>query len=304
MFRVALGLLLLGAAVLKGHQLMTSAVISTEFWDVRWVRALEVLVEAALGLWLVSGFAPVYAGRLTCLCFIGFAGITLYKGLMGATSCGCFGNLQVNPWSTFVLDLTAIPMALWVGLGDKNHPPAHQGLRLKVAATVFVLAGVPAFAKMMLNPPAEDRQLVVVDPAQWVGRPWPLTPYVDIGPQISKGRWAVLLFSWSCKHHCSKAVLDYADLATQWRQGGAEPRVALVEMYGDPPPEGMARELAGSPALRGRLRENELLLSSPTLVMLVDGHVVAVAQGEVSCRWDEEKDARWVQSASAGPGPR
>jgi len=37
-------------------------------------------------------------------CFSVFCGVTLYKGLAGATSCGCFGQLSVNPWYTLAAD--------------------------------------------------------------------------------------------------------------------------------------------------------------------------------------------------------
>ncbi|KPL25100.1 MAG: hypothetical protein AMJ75_01980 [Phycisphaerae bacterium SM1_79] len=49
------------------------------------------------------------------LCFSLFWAVTLYKGVIGAESCGCFGSVHVNPWIIlFAIDLlAAIALALF-----------------------------------------------------------------------------------------------------------------------------------------------------------------------------------------------
>jgi hypothetical protein len=82
---------------------------------------LQVELELALGLWLLSGLFPKVAWLASLACFSFFSSITLYKGLTGAASCGCFGSVHVNPWITLLaIDLPAVvalsvfrPRSVW-----------------------------------------------------------------------------------------------------------------------------------------------------------------------------------------------
>jgi len=92
-----LGLLLLTAAVLKGHELLTVPVANRGLWTWRPLLIFQVEFEVALGFWLLSGIFKRLAWLATLLCFGLFCCVTLYKALTGATSCGCFGTVHVNP---------------------------------------------------------------------------------------------------------------------------------------------------------------------------------------------------------------
>ncbi len=68
--------------------------------------------EALLGLWLMTGLY-VRAARWIALSFFGvLASVSLYLAFLGESSCGCFGRVQVNPWFSFAIDVSAI-LALW-----------------------------------------------------------------------------------------------------------------------------------------------------------------------------------------------
>lgn len=68
---------------------------------------VEGLVEGLLGLLLLSGWAKRAAWFLAVTFFLIVAGVSLYLGLMGQSSCDCFGRIRVSPWGAFALDVAA-----------------------------------------------------------------------------------------------------------------------------------------------------------------------------------------------------
>jgi hypothetical protein len=110
--RTLLGIFLLLAAGFKAHALWvdpapTISLFSSPRWEVGLIE-----LETVLGLWLLSGVSPVAAWVAALGVFALMAGISLYLGIMGQPSCGCFGKVSVNPWYTFALDVAAVA-ALW-----------------------------------------------------------------------------------------------------------------------------------------------------------------------------------------------
>ncbi len=108
-----LGLLLLTAAALKGHELLTTPVSHQNFWSWRPFLIFQVEFELGLGIWLLSGTGKRLAWLVSLLCFGLFCCVTLYQGLTGVASCGCFGQLRVNPWITLAaIDVPAVVLLL------------------------------------------------------------------------------------------------------------------------------------------------------------------------------------------------
>lgn len=110
--RILLGLVLLTAAGFKAYALWGDpspllGLFSSPRWQVLFIEA-----EVLLGLWLLTGLAPLGAWFAASCLFTLMAGVSLYLALAGWTSCGCFGPLRVNPWYSFVGDLAALA-ALW-----------------------------------------------------------------------------------------------------------------------------------------------------------------------------------------------
>ena len=98
--RVFLAAILISAAVLKGYQLATGPVLGTGLFSSRILLIAVVEFEWLLGVWLITGLFPKWAWRVTLGCFVLFACVSLYKGLSGDASCGCFGQVEVSPWWT------------------------------------------------------------------------------------------------------------------------------------------------------------------------------------------------------------
>jgi hypothetical protein len=49
---------------------------------------------------MVSGLFRKAAWIAGTLAYLGFIFVTLFKVIIGAESCGCFGQVHVNPWIT------------------------------------------------------------------------------------------------------------------------------------------------------------------------------------------------------------
>ncbi|MBI3462294.1 MAG: hypothetical protein HY000_04430 [Planctomycetes bacterium] len=150
--RLVVGAFIFGAAALKGHQLATDGALdlplplSTSRWTV--LALLEV--EFFLGVWLVSGYAARASWRAVLAFFSLLAGLSLYLGLSGAPSCGCFGRLSINPWYVFVLDVVAVvtlwrwrPSKLPLELPQAGPTDGKPILPLRAAAPVVLLGLAP-----------------------------------------------------------------------------------------------------------------------------------------------------------------
>jgi len=124
-----LAVILLMAAALKAWQLLTEPVANADIWTYRPFLILTVELELALAIWLLSGLFKKAAWLAGLLCFSLFLVITLYKGVTGAESCGCFGSVHVNPWMTlFAIDLPAV-IALALFRPELRLPPPLPSLR-------------------------------------------------------------------------------------------------------------------------------------------------------------------------------
>jgi hypothetical protein len=70
-------------------------------------------MEAAVAIWLILGVAPRLL-RLAAIAYFGLlAAVSLWLGIRGVPSCGCFGAVVVNPWITFGIDIVAIIALAW-----------------------------------------------------------------------------------------------------------------------------------------------------------------------------------------------
>jgi hypothetical protein len=148
------GLLLIAASVLKIIEAFNLCVPGWRehgLWESYEFLLVQLPLELSLGIWLISGLFRRVAWLVSTLAFLGFIGVTLYKGLLGDESCGCFGQIHVSPWMT--LGLIDIPMFLLLlinrpGKEYRFLPPPWPNT---VHAIVFA---VPIFAVLIFVAPA------------------------------------------------------------------------------------------------------------------------------------------------------
>ncbi len=154
--RVLLGLLLLSAAGLKAQALLTGAASANALVLSPRAQIGLIEVEAFFGVWLLSG----RVGRLGWAAAIGLftvlAGVSLYLGLDGQPSCGCFGRLPVNPWFTLILDLAAVAaLVVWRPRRAPQGPVAGwRGSAFRVGVGAGCLAVLAGLLWMAGNHPA------------------------------------------------------------------------------------------------------------------------------------------------------
>ena len=243
----------------------------------------QVEFEIILGLWLLSGLHRRLSWLAALCCFAMFSGVTLYKGLSGDSTCGCFGVVEVNPWHTLILDVTAV-VALLVFRPDlrRSHPVRHYAPKLAVAVILALAAGIPAGIAMGRYTPATitsdgeilgDSNFVVLRTETWVGWRFPLLKHIDVGEELRTGQWHVLLYHHDCPA-CQETVPLYIRLARKLAAQAGNRRVAFIEVppYGTMPER---RLLEQAPVVWGQLsEERDWFVSTPAGLLLSDAVVI------------------------------
>ena len=106
--RIALGVLLLTAAVLKLAGRNVSAVPQVGWYATPMAQIAAAEWELVLAIWLLSGAYRIGAWLAALATFVTFAGISGYLGWIGVASCGCFGAIHASPWHAFAVDLVPL----------------------------------------------------------------------------------------------------------------------------------------------------------------------------------------------------
>lgn len=245
----------MSAAGLKAYDLLFGAPSpETGSWVSRsfWIGAIEV--ECLLGLWLLSGLSLRRARWAAVPVFLTLFAISLSKALAGEENCGCFGRVPIDPRWTAGLDLGAIlALGTWRPANDAGRPGRARGFSVALvlflffvlgASVVFVLAvGQEGFFAGDAEIDAKQ-SVVLLEPEKWVGRRCPLLPYTDIGEDLSRGRWIVVLYRHDCRQ-CEAAAPGEEDCndsgASDCDVASALVRVRGDRAVGGPPRDGDPR---------------------------------------------------------------
>lgn len=286
-----LGVLLLIAAVLKSWQLLTEPAANNSIWTYRPFLILTVEFELALAIWLLCGLFKKAAWLAAISCFSLFSMITFYKGISGYASCGCFGSVHVNPWITFfIIDLpSVITLSIFRPTLSLRHilsftrkqesikviiqefltplPSLQQFVTALIIGITSLSATTPI---LVLNEPAMvTSSYEVLEPETWVGKELPILEYIDIGEQLKKGTWLILLYHYDCPD-CAKAIPKYEQMARDLVGDDDFLRIALVEV----PPYGRGPVSENSPCCLGRLAgTKEWFVTTPAVALLTNGQV-------------------------------
>jgi hypothetical protein len=301
-----LGVLLLTAAVLKGHELLTVPAVNKDLWSWRPFLILLVELELALGIWLLSGLFKRLAWLAGLLCFGLFCCVTLYRGLTGAASCGCFGTVHVNPWITLLaVDLPALlalalfrpPSAFAAPLSILRSLPSaatlgRSSIRRAIAELIGPVPSLRRFAAtaalglailgvttpiLALNKPAVATSTYeVLEPETWIGEELPILGHIDIGEKLRSGTWLLLFYHHDCPD-CRRAILQYERMARDLAGNEGFLHIALIEV----PPYGHTPSSTGSTCLHGRLGDvKEWFVTTPATVLAYDGTVTAAWEAQ------------------------
>jgi len=296
------GAFLIVAAALKSHQLLTEPIISKGFWESWAFLVIQIPLEFGLGIWLVCGLFRKVAWLLGTIAFGGFIGVTSYLALTGASSCGCFGTVHVNPWITLcAIDIPLFALLLiFRPVGEKFLPPPWPSAKhfFGVAMPTFIFLGILVPVLIFNKPPEKTTTYEVVHPEQWVtvkpikpavleanepnkapvSQEWPLLKSIDIADSLRQGFVAVLLYHYDCPD-CGEAIPEYDKLSKEMGEEGAI-RFAFIAVppYGTPEQDPVP---ADTKCLRGKLDTNKKwYFQTPLVVLLQDGAVVKSWEGK------------------------
>lgn len=288
-----IGLLLLAAAVLKGHELLTVPVAGKDLWSWRPFLIFQVEFELAMGIWLLSGVFKRLAWLASLFCFGLFCCVTLYKGLTGAASCGCFGTVHINPWITLVaVDLPAViglslfrpvclltPFVSFLRMQESIHGAVGRLLKpwpspprfAATAALGLAILGLTTPILALNEPPTVTSTYEILKPGTWIGKELPILEHIDIAETLRKGTWLVLLYHYDCPD-CGWAIPKYEQMARELEGSEDFLRIALIAV----PPYGRGPLSENCPCTLGRLdRTKEWFVTTPATALLTDGQVAS-----------------------------
>jgi len=278
-----LGILLLTAAILKGWQLMTEPVANKDIWSNRAFLFFTVEFELALGIWLLSGLFKRAAWLIVLACFVLFCGVTLYKGLTGADSCGCFGSITVNPWITlFAIDLPAVVLlAIFRPKLEIRQilqilhwlEPMPNMASLGLASVLSFSAIAVSSPVLILNKPKMVTSTYeVLEPETWIGKKLPILEHIDICEQLKNGNWLIMLYHHDCPD-CQAAIPKLQKLAKDLQGNEDFLRIALIEM----PPYGQDNlcpvDKNSSFVLSKLDTSKDWFVTTPLIFLLAEGDV-------------------------------
>jgi hypothetical protein len=138
--RILLGVLLIAAAGLKlfdrsPDPIERMGLLASPHWHMTAIEA-----EALLDLWLLTGAFPRLLWLAALLCFSLLGGMSLYLGIEGQASCGCFGaKLAVSPWYALGLDLAAVASLVW--WRPRQGPRTEVPYSATVRGVLWIAAG-------------------------------------------------------------------------------------------------------------------------------------------------------------------
>ncbi|MDD5326262.1 MAG: hypothetical protein PHY02_00425 [Phycisphaerae bacterium] len=281
---VVTGLVLIIAAILKIHQLLTEPIISKGFWESWEFFLIQIPLELGLGIWLVCGLFKKAAWMLAVLAFGLFIAVTLQKALSGAESCGCFGMVKVNPWIT----LSIVDIPLFLGLiifrpkGLKLLPPPWPSKWhfFSIAIPTFIIFSIIMPYLILHKPLDRTDKYEVVKPEEWLdSETWLMLKHIDIADSLQSNIVVVVFYSVECDT-CQETVPLYDQMARDMAGSEDAIQFAFVEI---PPYASEEDNLVptDTPCLRGRLDSSKIwYMQTPLIVLLREGMAVKFWQGQ------------------------
>ncbi len=276
-----IGLVLIAAAILKVHQILTTIIpnfaqIQTQYngfeflmrmLDCREFVIFHVPLEIGLGIWLICSLFRKAAWLAGIIVFAFFCFVTGYKVVHGYADCGCFGVVKINPLITLIaVDIPAVLLlAIFWPRGSKLLPPPWPSAKhfFAVAIPTFaLLIGITAY--LLASPPVEP------EPIEKTGQLWDKLQHIDVAEKLASGMWVVLLYHNDCPN-CKEAIPEYEKIAPAYKDSIS---FAFIEVppYGDPS-ESIVSD--NTTALVGKLDQSKnWMIQTPRIILLVDGQVI------------------------------
>ena len=260
--------------------------------DLMFVLQLSIVVElVVVGIaWLL----PQLARPATLVLLGAFLPVLVGDLVLGSSSCGCFGAVQVHPAVTAGMDLAFFLAVLLLG----RHAPSLRVPRSlpvgrTVAAGLWMLAAVAVGFGAVSRPAAGEKSGTgtvsegapaalpeagyhVPDYASWIGKDWdevPIARWISEMPDgADHGTHYVLFYRKDCEH-CHELMEIFFSPPLQWPTTA----VAVPERDGFPT-EGVL-PMPCEECSRAELPAGvDWFMATPVLVRLTDGVVECAAE--------------------------
>ncbi len=267
---------------------------------------LDVGDDNMESFWLVSGTLPSAARRAAIVCFAVFGTYVLYEALAGKADCGCFGQVHVNPWYTFVLDAAIVLALAYLAKPARDtekwsRPSKHKWPVLAAASGIGLAGGIGAailHPKPAASPnglfSADGGKIVILEPQKWIRRQLPVLTHImttksdkPLAGKLAHGQWAMLFYHANC-HQCQRAIPVYERAAAQWEAKGNPLRMVFIRVPSDldvVAPKGLFHSDA---PIHGTLdASHEWFATTPAVVELRNGMVnrAATDMAAMNLKW-------------------
>jgi thiol-disulfide isomerase/thioredoxin len=279
--------LLLVAAILKASQLSKDPG-SFFFAGSRWVQVLLIAYELLLVIWLLSGVCLCWSRRIAIVTFIGFSCSAFFSAISRQASCGCFGQVQLNPWITFSIDaVVCFFLFAWnphrvsgeSTIGQASFPVSSPASR--IISVSLVIFSVSVISIAMWSPAVDSSvhgslptsDVVLLAPEKWIGQPLPILDSIDMTQPSSllQDSWILVFYHYDCPK-CQEALIRYERLAERFRMVNDNINIAFIEL----PPFATSSPIPAHFCRLGHLRlRTEGLIMMPSEVRMVNGRVAS-----------------------------
>ncbi len=249
------------------------------------LRLALVASEWFMAAWLLSGLLPRLAWNASAALFASFLLVSAWKFLHDAPSCGCFGAIPVPPIYTVLLDASVITALLFFRPPNTlaaEWPRLLQRKTLLSFLLALLLSPLLAWSVILLATPRatqaaadllQSGNTLILEPDQWLSKPFPLLRYLDNPSPLTRGRWLVLMVHTDCPD-CQAAMARYRAAAATMPAQAATRSIAFLIVPSSP------NDPALSPSPNITLLKlptsHDWFASTPAALQFTDGIVTRV----------------------------
>ena len=264
-------MLLIVAALLKSHQLSTSPYVENLAFQSKPFTMALIIFEISLALLLIFEFRVKLFRPLAILTFITFLVFSATKGVSGEHSCGCFGVVEIAPWITTLIDVSALVLLWRWKAQEKGSFPKLLPVMILLLCSAAIYP-VLTFRTNTLSDVGEvagDGSLVVLETEEWTNKPLPIASLILGEQQFMQGTWRMVLYHEDCPV-CQRLIQD--------SENGIDD---LPTVYVEVPPYKSPNRISGSELLWRKLSDDhEWFVAAPNALLLQDG-IVDVVEGQL-----------------------
>ena len=225
-FRFLPATILFIAATLKASQFYDGRPVSIDLTYLLSYDLALIAFEMCVACWIVSNLMLRQTKIFVAVLFGLFAIVSLIKFVIGKQSCGCFGQLEIPPILTCVMDTFLSISSFRSTLSAKPYTDNPRGTCFRAIVLGITAVTMVSFAVWTLNTQSKkivvlesqkqiisDGSYVLVKPETWISHECPLLDYCDSSAPLKHGRRLVVVYRGDCEA-CHKTLQTVRQLAT------------------------------------------------------------------------------------------